>query len=95
GTQWLHSRVERDGYEEYSGTEYRSSGCSEEYKVVGRDLEQSGEEESLCLEGDVGGGLIIRRQISIPKDDEDLQIDSSIVAQNGNGCWLTNAQVCV
>ncbi|OAY72905.1 Alpha-glucosidase 2 [Ananas comosus] len=97
GTQWLHSRVERDGYEEYSGTEYRSSGCSEEYKVVGRDLEQSGEEESLCLEGDVGGGLIIRRQISIPKDDRKiLQIDSSIVAQNvGAGSGGFSRLVCL
>ncbi|PKA53016.1 putative alpha-glucosidase [Apostasia shenzhenica] len=34
GTQWLHSRVEIDGYEEYSGVEYRSAGCSEEYKVI-------------------------------------------------------------
>lgn len=34
GTQWLHSRVEIDGYEEYSGTEYRSAGCSEEYSVI-------------------------------------------------------------
>lgn len=34
GTQWLHSRVDNDGYEEYSGTEYRSAGCSEEYNVI-------------------------------------------------------------
>ncbi|KAF2315764.1 hypothetical protein GH714_040301 [Hevea brasiliensis] len=34
GTQWLHSRIEIDGYEEYSATEYRSDGCSEEYKVI-------------------------------------------------------------
>lgn len=34
GMQWLHSRIEINGYEEYSGTEYRSAGCSEEYKVV-------------------------------------------------------------
>ncbi|KAK9095626.1 hypothetical protein Scep_027095 [Stephania cephalantha] len=34
GTQWLHSRVEVDGYEEYSGVEYRSAGCTEEYTVV-------------------------------------------------------------
>ncbi|XP_043806992.1 alpha-glucosidase 2 isoform X2 [Manihot esculenta] len=33
-TQWLHSRIEINGYEEYSGTEYRSAGCSEEYKVI-------------------------------------------------------------
>ena len=34
GTQWLHSRVEFDGYEEYSGTEYHSAGWSEEYNVI-------------------------------------------------------------
>ena len=35
GTRRLHSQVEVDGYEEYSGVEYRSAGCSEEYEVVG------------------------------------------------------------
>lgn len=34
GTQWLHSRVEVNGYEEFSGTEYRSAGWSEPYKVI-------------------------------------------------------------
>lgn len=34
GTQWLQSRVEMNGYEEYSGTEYRSAGCTEEYTVL-------------------------------------------------------------
>ncbi|KAG1354201.1 alpha-glucosidase 2 [Cocos nucifera] len=97
GTQWLHSRVEIDGYEEYSGTEYRSAGCSEEYIVVERNLEQSGEEESLCLEGDIGGGLILRRQISIPEDDPKvIQIDSRIIAQNvGAGSGGFSRLVCL
>ena len=34
GRQWLKSRVDFGGYEEYSGTEYRSAGCSEEYLIV-------------------------------------------------------------
>jgi hypothetical protein len=34
GTQWLHSRVDINGYEEFSGIEYRSAGCSEEYYVI-------------------------------------------------------------
>lgn len=34
GTQWLHSNLEVGGYEEYSGMEYRSAGCSEEYNVI-------------------------------------------------------------
>ena len=34
GIEWLWSRLEISGYEEYSGIEYRSSGCTEEYNVV-------------------------------------------------------------
>ncbi|KAK6934862.1 Glycoside hydrolase family 31 [Dillenia turbinata] len=34
GAQWLHSGIEINGYEEYSGTEYRSAGCTEEYSVI-------------------------------------------------------------
>ena len=48
-----------------------------------RDLEQSGEEESLSLEGDIGDGLILQRHISIPKDSPKvLRIDSSIIARS-------------
>ncbi|XP_058103908.1 uncharacterized protein LOC131247949 isoform X2 [Magnolia sinica] len=83
GTQWLQSRVEVDGYEEYGGVEYRSAGCTEEYAITERTLEQSGEEESLTLEGDIGGGLVLRRQIVIPKDNSKiLQIDSGIIARS-------------
>ncbi|KAK9163866.1 hypothetical protein Syun_004768 [Stephania yunnanensis] len=34
GTQWLHSRVEVDGYEEYSEVEYSPAGCTGEYTVI-------------------------------------------------------------
>ncbi|KAJ9130740.1 hypothetical protein P3X46_034131, partial [Hevea brasiliensis] len=72
GTQWLHSRIEIDGYEEYSATEYRSDGCSKEYKVIEknflvgeilsmRDFEHAIEDESLILECDIGGGLVLQR----------------------------------
>ncbi|KAL0327710.1 UNVERIFIED_CONTAM: Alpha-glucosidase 2 [Sesamum angustifolium] len=82
GTQWLHSRVDVNGYEEYSSVEYRSAGCSEEYSVIGRDLEQAGEVESLQLEGDIGGGLVLERQIYISKDNPRIfRIDSGIVAR--------------
>lgn len=38
--------------------------------------------ESLQLEGDIGGGLILERQIYIPKDNlKTFRIDSSIVAR--------------
>ncbi|KAJ8509812.1 hypothetical protein OPV22_000246 [Ensete ventricosum] len=97
GTQWLHSRIEINGYEEYSGTEYRSAGCSEEYKVVRRNLEQAGEEESLCMEGDIGGGLVFERQISIFKEDPKvLRIDSSIIARSvGAGSGGFSRMVCL
>ncbi|XP_057992258.1 uncharacterized protein LOC110664588 isoform X2 [Hevea brasiliensis] len=97
GTQWLHSRIEINGYEEYSGTEYRSAGCSEEYKVIEQDLEHAGEDESLILEGDIGGGLVIQRQIFIQKDDPKiLHIDSSIVAQKvGAGSGGFSRLVCL
>ncbi|THU55367.1 hypothetical protein C4D60_Mb11t05810 [Musa balbisiana] len=96
GTQWLHSRIEINGYEEYSGTEYRSAGCSEEYKVVRRNLEQAGEEESLCMEGDIGGGLVFQRQISIFKDPKVLRIDSSIIARSvGAGSGGFSRLVCL
>ncbi|KAF3967748.1 hypothetical protein CMV_008277 [Castanea mollissima] len=82
GMQWLHSRIDIDGYEEYSGTEYRSAGCSEEYNVIERKLEHAGEEESIMLEGDIGGGLALQRKIYIPKNDPKVfRIDSSIVAR--------------
>jgi len=34
GYEWLEGRFESGRYEEYSGSELRSSGCTEEYKVV-------------------------------------------------------------
>ncbi|KAK9169436.1 hypothetical protein Syun_001576 [Stephania yunnanensis] len=34
GTQWLHRRVEVDGYEEYSEVEYNPVGCTGEYTVI-------------------------------------------------------------
>ncbi|KAI3728016.1 hypothetical protein L6452_16641 [Arctium lappa] len=97
GTQWLHSRVEINGYEEYSGTEYRSAGCTEQYTVIDRDLELAGERESLKMEGDVGGGLVIERNISISEDNPKIfRIDSSIVAHNvGAGSGGYSRLVCL
>ncbi|KAL2348795.1 hypothetical protein Fmac_002795 [Flemingia macrophylla] len=97
GTQWLHSRIEIHGYEEYSGMEYRSAGCSEEYSVIDRELEHAGEEESVVLEGDIGGGLILRRQIYVPKNAASVvQIDSSIVARSvGAGSAGFSRLVCL
>lgn len=97
GIQWLHSRVEQDGYEEYSGVEYRSPGCSEQYTVLKRGLEQAGEEEDIVLEGDIGGGLILQRHIHIPKDSpKTLKIDSVIIARSvGAGSGGYSRLVCL
>uniref|UniRef100_A0A0D6QW16 Glycoside hydrolase family 31 N-terminal domain-containing protein n=1 Tax=Araucaria cunninghamii TaxID=56994 RepID=A0A0D6QW16_ARACU len=97
GTQWLHSRVEIDGYEEYSGAEYRSSGCSEPYIVIKRDLQQAEEQESLALEGDIGGGLVLQREFCIPKSrPKVLRIESNIIARSvGAGSGGFSRLVCL
>ncbi|CAN1306361.1 Alpha-glucosidase 2 [Linum perenne] len=97
GTQWLQSRIDIDGYEEYSGTEYRSAGCSEAYSVIERDLVHAGEEESLMLECDIGGGVVLQRHVSILKDRPDiLQIESAIVARSvGAGSGGFSRLVCL
>ncbi|XP_057477808.1 uncharacterized protein LOC130765414 isoform X2 [Actinidia eriantha] len=97
GTQWLHSRVDVNGYEEFSGTEYRSAGCSEQYAVIERNLVQAGERDSLMLEGDIGGGLFIERLISFPEDNSNIfRIDSSIVARTvGAGSGGFSRLVCL
>ncbi|XP_062146082.1 uncharacterized protein LOC133854067 [Alnus glutinosa] len=97
GTQWLHSRVDINGYEEFSGIEYRSAGCSEEYNVIERNLEHAGEDESIMLEGDIGGGLVLQRKIYIPTNyPKYFQIDSSIIArQVGAGSGGFSRLVCL
>ncbi|KAL6880662.1 hypothetical protein ACP4OV_012227 [Aristida adscensionis] len=85
-SQWLHNKPEINGYEEYGESEYGSSGSTEGFKVFRRYLEQSGAEESICMEGDIGGDLILERQISILKDrPEIVQIDSRIKASVAAG----------
>ncbi|CBI29245.3 unnamed protein product, partial [Vitis vinifera] len=97
GTQWLHSKIEANGYGEYSGVEYWSAGWSEEYTIVERNLEQAGEEESLKLEGEIDGGLVIERQISLPKDNSKVfRVDSGIIARNvGAGSGGYSRLVCL
>ncbi|PON47571.1 hypothetical protein PanWU01x14_243300 [Parasponia andersonii] len=62
-----------------------------------RNLENAGELESLLLEGDIGGGLAIKRQICIPKDEpKAFRIDSSIVAEKvGAGSGGFSRLVCL
>lgn len=49
------------------------------------------------LEGDIGGGLVMKRQITIPKDNPKvLQIESCILARNvgaGSGGFSRFAQI--
>ncbi|XP_044481908.1 alpha-glucosidase 2 isoform X2 [Mangifera indica] len=99
GSQWLCSRIEIDGYEEYCGTEYRSIGCTEEYNVLERDLvhDDVGEEKSLLLGLDIGGGLVLDRKITMPKNNPTVfQIDSSIRALKvGAGSGGFSRLICI
>ncbi|XP_031483310.1 uncharacterized protein LOC116252855 [Nymphaea colorata] len=96
GTQWLQGEIEVGGYEEYSGVEYQSAGSSEKYSIIERNLEQP-DEDSISLEGDIGGGLILHRCISLPKEKpEILRISSRIVAENlGPGSGGFSRVVCL
>ncbi|KAJ0020657.1 hypothetical protein Pint_31284 [Pistacia integerrima] len=122
GSQWLHSRIEINGYEEYCGTEYRSIGCTEEYNMAlektklievdaysnvlfslvlcfcRRDLvHDAGEEESLLLELDIGGGLVLDRKLTIPKSNPKVfKIDSNIKARKvGAGSGGFSRLICI
>ncbi|CAN6180102.1 unnamed protein product [Urochloa humidicola] len=95
-SQWLQSNIEINGYKEFSGTEYGSAGSTEEYSVLRRYLDQSGKEESICMEGNIGGDLILQRQISILNDKPHIvQIDSSIKASVLAGPERLSRSVCL
>jgi alpha-glucosidase len=83
GYQWMEGRFESGCYEEYSGSEWRSSGCTEEYKVVRHSLASLDGQELLSLEGDIGGGLVMTRDILVAKNSPDiLNITSRIEARS-------------
>ena len=70
----------------FSGSVFSCNDCDLLYcnifEFCRRDLKQSGE-ESLSLEGDIGGGLVLQRQISIPENNlKVLRINSAIIARN-------------
>ena len=70
--------MEQGGYEEYSGTEYRSPGCTEVYAIT----RQGEGAERVELEGDVGGGLALTREIQLTGGDQDkIAIRSAIVGK--------------
>lgn len=48
-----------------------------------RGVEHAGDVESLKLEGDIGGGIVLERQINISKENPKVfRIDSAIVARS-------------
>ncbi|CAI7743903.1 unnamed protein product, partial [Closterium sp. NIES-54] len=57
----LESRFEEGGYEEYSESEYRSTGCQEHEQ---RD-HSTGGSHRMIVQGDIGSGLIMRRCFSL------------------------------
>ncbi|CAI7776298.1 unnamed protein product, partial [Closterium sp. NIES-54] len=57
----LESRFEEGGYEEYSESEYRSTGCQEHEQ---RD-HSTGGSHHMIVQGDIGSGLIMRRCFSL------------------------------
>lgn len=67
------------------------------YFTCRRDLEHAEEEESVLLECDIGGGLALQRQISIPKDNRKVfRIDSSLIARKvgaGSGGFSRSVQI--
>lgn len=70
----------------FSGSVFSCDDCDLLYCNISgfyrRNLKQSGE-ESLSLEGDIGGGLSLQRQISIPESNlKVLRINSAIIARN-------------
>ncbi|KAK9162420.1 hypothetical protein Syun_003322 [Stephania yunnanensis] len=86
-----------DGYEEYSEVEYSPAGCTGEYTIIECNLEQEGGDESLKLEGDIGGGLVLQRQISVPKNYPKLLFYRlGIIARNvGAGSGGFSRLVCL
>jgi alpha-glucosidase len=94
GYEWIEEGTKK-GYEEYSGTEYRSSGWNEEYKVVKR--ERGAGHEIIGLEGDIGGGLILSRELLLPENSQKtVRISSSIVARSvGAGSGGFSRLVCL
>ncbi|KMZ74917.1 alpha-glucosidase, family GH31 [Zostera marina] len=97
GSQWICSRLDADGYVESSGVESHSIECSKQYNVTAKIIAQSGENQSLSMEADIGGGLILERQISILKDSPKIvQINSGIIARNvGAGSGGFSRLVCL
>eukprot|EP00271_Cylindrocystis_brebissonii_P002380 TRINITY_DN12974_c0_g1_i1.p1 TRINITY_DN12974_c0_g1~~TRINITY_DN12974_c0_g1_i1.p1 ORF type:complete len:810 (-),score=150.92 TRINITY_DN12974_c0_g1_i1:473-2902(-) len=101
GREWLESRMELGGYEEYSGTEYRSPGCSEPYTVLQPEGNETPQELDVCtavkMEGDVGGGVALVRQIELSTGaPHAIQIRSALEAKSvGAGSGGFSRIVCL
>ncbi|KAL2620787.1 hypothetical protein R1flu_000992 [Riccia fluitans] len=96
GFEWLEGKLEKGAYEEYSSTEWRSPGCVEQYDVKKELLDSDGP-EGVVMEGDIGGGLVMRRKISgNPSNPRAVQISSSIEARSvGAGSGGFSRLVCL
>jgi hypothetical protein len=97
GYEWMEEGFKNGGYEEFSGTEFRSSGWNETYTVVKRELAQMGGYEEIKMEGDIGGGLVLARDILLPQNSlSTTKISSSIVARSvGAGSGGFSRLVCL
>ncbi|KAL3681207.1 hypothetical protein R1sor_024163 [Riccia sorocarpa] len=96
GFEWLEGKLEKGAYEEYSSTEWRSPGCVEQYDVKKELLEDEGP-DGVVMEGDIGGGLVMRREITgRPDSPKAVQISSSIEARSvGAGSGGFSRLVCL
>ncbi|GAQ86902.1 Glucosidase II catalytic (alpha) subunit and related enzymes [Klebsormidium nitens] len=97
GRELLAGTLDKGGYEEYTGTEYRSPGCTEPYRITAREVEQLDGEDAVGLEADVGGGLALTRRIAVPRGMPDVvQINSAIEARSiGAGSGGFSRLVCL
>ncbi|BBN14507.1 alpha-glucosidase [Marchantia polymorpha subsp. ruderalis] len=95
-TEWLEGKLEHGAYEEYSGVEYRSPGCVEQYDVKKEQSDIEGT-DGVVMEGDIGGGLVMCRQIGGKgADSKIVQISSSIEARSvGAGSGGFSRLVCL
>ncbi|KAK9128611.1 hypothetical protein Syun_017408 [Stephania yunnanensis] len=73
GTQWPHSLVEMDDYEEYSEVEYSSTGCIGEYIVIERVVDtgdQLATKDPVNLDSEIDYGVgerVVRILFPVPR----------------------------
>ncbi len=70
-------QIDRGGYEEYSGADYRAPGWNEIYRVA----EKTG--TSVVLEGKLANGYVMRRRIELLPDRPVMKVTSTLVRTSG------------